>query len=122
MPVPLRITLLCVLLTGTIVFANPKPAPTPVVPNRAKGPIEKLDLPANLITLTTKEGPRTFLLTPKTYVFRNKDKITPAQLKVGETIAMSLYPDEQGRLLINRIKAYALPVSTTTNSPPVVPK
>ena len=123
MPAALRITILCVLLAGTIAATNPKPsAATPAVPNRAKGPIEKLDLPANLITITTRDGPRTYTLTPKTYVFRNKDKITPAQLQVGETIAMSLYPDEQGRLLINRIKAYTLAGSSPTNAPPAAPK
>ena len=119
MPAVLRFTIPLMLLASIVLAADQH---APAILNRAKGPIAKIDLPANLITITTKAGSNTFVLTPKTYIFREKEKITAAQLKVGEIIAMSLYLDEQGRLLINRIKAYSLETTSTTNAPPATPK
>lgn len=71
----------------------------------AKGTIEKLDLPQNLLTLKTRDGVETFLLTDRTYIFRGKEKISADKLKPGELIALRFTTGEQGQLLVQRIKA-----------------
>ena len=70
----------------------------------AKGIIEKLDLAAQRITLTTKQGPRAFDLAPRTYIFRGKEKLTPDKLKPGDSIKLNYYTNDLGRALIRRIK------------------
>lgn len=85
-------------------------APHPI----AKGPIEAIDAARQQLTIRTKQGTRTFGLTDRTYIFRGKEKITADQLKVGEIIALRYYTDQQGRLLLHRIKAQAAEATPTS--------
>lgn len=105
-------------LLALVLFASASAEPPPPHPNRAKGSLHAINLRAGTLSVATKTGTNTFVLTEKTYIFRGKDKIPPAQLKPGEIIALSLYPGADGRLLINRIKAYPLSPASATNAPP----
>jgi Cu/Ag efflux protein CusF len=70
----------------------------------AKGTIEKLDLAAKRITVKTDRGPRGFDVTPRTYIFRGKDKLTLDKLKLGDSIKLNYYTNDLGQALIRRIK------------------
>ena len=92
----------------------------------AKGPIEAIDLLRRQIKLKTEDGSRTFTYTTRTYIFRDKDKITADGLKVGEVIALRFAADKDGNVLVVRIKARtpselmeppALGPASATNSP-----
>jgi hypothetical protein len=94
----------------------------------AKGAIKEIDLLRRQIKLTTEDGPRTFIYTSRTYIFRDKEKITADNLKVGEVIAVQFKTDKDGSVNVLRIKARTPaelmePPSTgpaeTTNSPAV---
>jgi len=56
----------------------------------AKGTIKEIDLLRHEIKLTSEDGPRTFTYTSRTYIFRDKEKITADNLKIGEVIAFAL--------------------------------
>ena len=71
----------------------------------AKGAIKEIDLLRHQIKLTTEDGPRTFTYTSRTYIFRDKEKITADNLKVGEVIALRFNTDKDGNVLVQRIKA-----------------
>jgi Cu/Ag efflux protein CusF len=70
----------------------------------AKGIIAKLDLPAQRLTLQTEQGSRAFELTPRTYIFRGKEKLTPDKLKIGDSIKLNYHTNDLGHALIRRIK------------------
>ena len=82
----------------------------------AKGTLDSIDLLRHQLKLKTADGLRTFTYTPYTYVFRGKEKITPEGLKTGETIALRFYTDNEGNVLVRRIKAYG-----TTQPAPAEP-
>jgi hypothetical protein len=65
--------LVCAFPVALVVGAKDNPDTYPF----AKGIIAKLDLPAGRITLKTEHGPRAFDFTPRTYIFRGKEKLTP---------------------------------------------
>jgi Cu/Ag efflux protein CusF len=71
----------------------------------AKGTIKEIDLLRHQIKLVTEDGPRTFTYTARTYIFRDKDKITADALKVGEIIALRFSTDKDGNVVVLRIKA-----------------
>ena len=70
----------------------------------AKGIVEKLDLAAKRVTVRTDHGPRAFDLTPRTYIFRGKDKLTFDKLKLGDSIKLNYYTNDLGQALVRRIK------------------
>ena len=80
----------------------------------AKGTLQAHDFLRRTLKLKTEDGLRTFTYTDNTYIFRDKEKITPDKLAVGETIALRFYTDKNEQILIRRIKAYgaAHPVGT----------
>jgi len=71
----------------------------------AKGTIKEIDLLRHQLKLTTEDGPRTFTYTSRTYIFRDKEKITADNLKVGEVIALRFNTDKDGNVVVLRIKA-----------------
>ena len=83
----------------------------------AKGTIESIDLLRHQIKLKTKDEVRTFTYTAGTYIFRGKEKITPDGLKTGETIALRVYTDQEGQVLVRRIKAYGIAPSAPAEPP-----
>ena len=94
----------------------------------AKGSIKEIDLLRRQIKLTTEDGLRTFTYTSRTYIFRDKEKITADNLKVGEIVALSFTTDKDGMVLVQRIKARtpselmqppAIDLASVTNSPTV---
>ena len=72
----------------------------------AKGTIDSIDLLRHQLKLKTKGDLRTFTYTARTYIFRGKEKITPEGLRTGELIALRFYTDQDGQVLVSRIKAY----------------
>jgi len=71
----------------------------------AKGTIKEIDLLRHQIKLTTEDGVRMFTYTSRTYIFRDKEKITADNLKVGEVIALRFNTDKDGNVVVLRIKA-----------------
>ena len=86
-------------------------------PPIAKGPLKDVDLLRRQIKLMTEDGVRTFTYTEKTYIFRDKEKITVDKLKRGEIIAVRFNTDKDGNATVTRIKAQGEPPST--NQPPI---
>jgi hypothetical protein len=84
----------------------------------ATGTIEQLDLAGQRLGVRTPVGPRVFGVTPRTYIFRGKEKISLDKLKIGESIKLSYRTNEQGQALVTRIKV-VLP--DTTADPPRAP-
>lgn len=95
---------LCLLPVGSKAAATTTNAPA-LPPPFAKGQLVKLDLINKQLTLKLKDGPHTFILTERTYIFRGKEKITPDKLKINEIIALNFYADDAGRAFVRRIKA-----------------
>ena len=91
----------------------------------AKGTLTGIDFLRHELRLKTVDGAQTFLYTPRTYIFRNKDKITVDQLKIGEVIAVRFTSDNNDINTLVRIKAYGsstaeampAPSSVSTNQP-----
>jgi Cu/Ag efflux protein CusF len=73
--------------------------------NAAKGTIKEIDLLRHQVKLTTEDGVRTFTYTSRTYIFRDKEKITVDGLKVGEVVALQFNTDKDGNVVVLRIKA-----------------
>ena len=82
----------------------------------AKGVLKEIDLLRHQLKLTTEDGVRTFTYTERTYIFRDKEKITVDKLNRGEVIALRFDTDKDGTAIVNRIKVQSAPVST--NQPP----
>jgi Cu/Ag efflux protein CusF len=78
----------------------------------AKGVLKEVDLLRRQLKLTTEDGVRTFTYTEKTYIFRDKDKITVDKLKRGEIIAVRFNTDKDGNATVIRIKAQGSLAST----------
>jgi hypothetical protein len=85
----------------------------------AKGTLTELDLLRHQLKVATEDGVRTFTYTARTYIFRDKDKITADKLKVGEIIALRFGPDKDGNTTVIRIKTYSPP--PTADAPPTTP-
>lgn len=94
---------LCLLALGAVAATNNVPQT-----GLDAGSVLALDLATKQLTLQTVAGPQTYRLTPRTYIFRDKDKLTPDQLKPGDRLKLSYYRDETGQRVANRIK-FALP-------------
>jgi len=71
----------------------------------AKGAIKEIDLLRHQVKLDTEDGLRTFTYTSRTYIFRDKEKITVDNLKIGEIVALRFNTDKDGNVLVQRIKA-----------------
>ena len=80
----------------------------------AKGMLQAHDFLRHSLKLKTEDGVRTFTYTDRTYVFRGKDKITPDKLTIGEVIALRFHAGEDGRVIVQRIKAYGIAPPSTT--------
>jgi Cu/Ag efflux protein CusF len=90
--------LLSSLMTRALAVAdNPSP-------DRAKGVLVKLEVNARRITLKTDDGLRTFQLTPRTYIFRGKEKLSADKLLLGEEIKLTYYTNDLGQTIVRRIK------------------
>jgi Cu/Ag efflux protein CusF len=76
----------------------------------AKGTLKGIDFLRHELKLKTVDGVRTFTYTPRTYIFRDKDKVTVDKLKIGEIIALSFNTGNDGVSTVVRIKAYGPPV------------
>lgn len=129
----LKILLSASLLCEAIVIGSPQSSRTtePPAPKQtsnarmfAKGPLVKIDPANQIMVVNTQTGPVTFTLTDQTKIFRGKvpGKITGDQLRPGETIALSYYADEGGRLLVVRIKAAPVEVPQSTEAVPAPPR
>ena len=83
---------------------------------QAKGTLEDIDYLRHELKLKMASGLRTFTYTPRTYIFRDKDKITLDKLKIGEVIALQYRTGDDGIRTVVRIKAYGAP--TAAGPPP----
>lgn len=72
----------------------------------AKGTLQDLDLLRRQFKLKTEDGMRTFTYTARTYIFRDKEKITADNLKAGEIVAVRFDTDKDGNHIVARIKTY----------------
>ena len=79
-----------------------------------KGTLKGIDFLRHELRLKTADGVRTFTYTPRTYIFRDKDKVTVDKLKIGEIIALSFNTDNDGVSTVVRIKAYGTPAAAAT--------
>jgi len=84
----------------------------------AKGMLTANDLLRRILKIKTEDGVRTFFYTDRTYIFRDKEKITADKLILGEIVAVRFDTDTEGREIVRRIKAYG----TSTNAPPAKPE
>ncbi|MGD1018037.1 MAG: hypothetical protein ABSA12_01835 [Verrucomicrobiia bacterium] len=80
----------------------------------AKGTLTDIDFQRHELRLRTADGVRTFAYTPRTYIFRDKDKVTVDKLKTGEIIALRFTTDNDGVSTVVRIKAYGTPAAAAT--------
>jgi Cu/Ag efflux protein CusF len=76
-------------------------------PPTAKGMLKEVDLLRHQLTLTTEDGMRTFTYTARTYMFRDKEKITADKLKVGDVVALRIETDKDGNATVIRLKTYS---------------
>jgi hypothetical protein len=84
----------------------------------AKGTLLDLDLLRHQLKLQTQDGVRTFTYTARTYVFRDKEKIGPEKLKVGEVIAVRFNTDKDGNVTLTRVKVHtSMPSAVEQPSP-----
>ena len=83
----------------------------------AKGTLDSIDLLRHQLKLKIENNLRTFTYTANTYIFRGKEKITPEGLKAGEIIALRFYTDNEGQVLVRRIKAYGTAPSAGAEPP-----
>jgi len=70
----------------------------------AKGTLQAVDLLRRQLKLKTEDGVHTFTYTARTYIFRDREKITADKLKVGEVIAVRFDTDKDGNRTLTRIK------------------
>jgi hypothetical protein len=120
------VTLALGLVTGLVAQESEKPMPGPgreeAKQDRAKlpfskGTLDSIDLFRHQLKLKIDDNLRTFTYTANTYIFRGKEKITPDALKPGETIALRVYTDKEGTVLVQRIKAYGTNQTVGADSP-----
>jgi len=82
----------------------------------AKGTLKEVDLLRHQLKVATEDGVRMFTYTARTYMFRDKDKITPDKMKVGEIVALRFETDKDGNIVVTRIKTYS---ATPTSDAPL---
>lgn len=70
----------------------------------AKGAILQIDRNSQLFLLDTPDGPREFLWTPNTYVYRGKEKLSMDKLHIGDHIKLAFRMNERGLAEVKRIK------------------
>jgi Cu/Ag efflux protein CusF len=70
----------------------------------AKGTILQIDHNSQLFLLDTADGPREFLWTARTYVYRGKEKLSMDKLRVGDRIKLAFRVNERGLAEVKRIK------------------
>jgi hypothetical protein len=88
----------------------------------AKGTLLDVDLLRHQLKLQTQDGVRTFTYTTRTYVFRDKEKIGPEKLKVGETVAVRFNTDKDGVTTLTHVKAHsAAPPANEPATTPLAP-
>ncbi len=80
----------------------------------AKGTLTDIDFLRHELRLKTADGVRTFAYTPRTYIFRDKDKVAVDNLKTGEIIALRFITDNDGVSTVVRIKAYGTTAAAAT--------
>ncbi len=85
-----------------------------------KGTLRDIDFLRHELRLATVDGVRTFTYTPRTYIFRDKTKVTVDQLKTGEIIALRFNTDNDGVSTIVRIKAYGTPTAGAAPPGPAI--
>ena len=83
----------------------------------AKGTLKEVDLLRRQLKVTTEDGVRTFTYTARTYMFRDKDKITADKLKVGDIVALRFGTDKDGNTTVIRIKTYSATPSSDATPP-----
>jgi len=86
----------------------------------AKGTLQEIDLLRRQLKLKTEDGVRTFAYTARTYIFRDKEKITADKLKVGEVIAVRFVTDKDGNHTLTIIKTDE-PMPSDSALPPIPP-
>ncbi len=84
-----------------------------------RGKLSALDKKAKSITLHGKEKSRTFYLTEKTKIEKNGKPATLEDAVVGEDVAGSILPDENGKLILNSLRLGPKP---ETDKKPAKPK
>jgi hypothetical protein len=82
----------------------------------AKGAILQIDRNSQLFLLDTPDGPREFLWTIHTYVYRGKEKLSMDKLRVGDHIKLAYHTNERGLAEVKRIKVDVDP-TVQTNQP-----
>jgi hypothetical protein len=85
-----------------------------------KGTLTDIDYVRHELRVQTMDGLQTFTYTLRTYIFRNKDKITIDKLKAGEIVALRFTTDDDGVRTIVRIKAYGAPTPEVPSPGPTV--
>jgi hypothetical protein len=70
----------------------------------ARGTLERLNTGTRQLSVRTPDGTRNFEVTPRTYIFRGKDKITFDKLTIGENLKLNYYTNQLGQALVRRIK------------------
>ena len=86
--------------------AEPAAEPKPPL---ASGTLEKLDLAHHRFTLTSTNGPQTFVITDQTFIYRGKEKISPDKLKPGELIKLRYATEKNGQIVARVIKVAVSP-------------
>ena len=66
----------------------------------AAGTIQKVDAQTKLVSILTTNGPQLFLMTDRTYIFRDKEKLSFDKLKVGDIVRLSYSTNETGKTIV----------------------
>jgi hypothetical protein len=82
----------------------------------AKGALTDIDFQRHELKVKTADGVQKFFYTPRTYIFRDKDKITVDKLKIGEIIAVRFTTDNNDINTLVRIKAYGSSAADSTST------
>jgi Cu/Ag efflux protein CusF len=102
-----RICLIVWLICSVALFAQTDSAPS-LIPF-TKGVLEKVNLANKQLVVRVEQSSHTFQWTDRTYVFRGKEKISPAQLKTNDVVALRVDRGPGGQLMIRRMKTYPAP-------------
>jgi len=87
-------------------------------PPFAKGPLVSIDLEGRQLVVQTPDGPRPFLYTERTYIFRAGQKVAADKLERGDTIALRYRVPTNGVPVVHRMKAYPPPPPVPSPVPP----
>ena len=88
----------------------------------AKGTILQIDPRSQSFALDTPDGPRSFVWTIHTYVYRGKEKLSMEKLQVGDHIKLSFSKNELGQSEVKRIKVDVADPQSQTNQQPAAVK